>query len=270
MKVALLATLLSLPALAWNSAGHRIIAAIAYDRLTPEARVRADALLRQHPDYASFSQGARTARAAFINSSVWADQIRSDPRVTPAERHADWHYINIPFTQDETPLEPPATPNVVTEIDRLSRNIDAYALPWLIHLVGDIHNPLHTVARFSRDLPHGDRGGNEVYVQPGRNLHAVWDGLAGADRISAPEVDRLARDVARRTSPDLRKGPPDWASEGVDLAKTRVYAIGASSGTEKRPVSLSEEYQQRSKVLGMNRLSDAGQRLAELLNRNLR
>src|ERR1700722_14696889 len=74
------------PAQAWNSTGHRLIAAIAYDRLTPKARARVDALIRQHPDYekllikAAPSDPIARARAAFIAAPVWPDQIKGDPR----------------------------------------------------------------------------------------------------------------------------------------------------------------------------------------------
>lgn len=265
---------LALPAAAWNFPGHRIIAAIAYDKLTPATRARVDELLRRHPDYAMFTQDAPAdpvarARAAFINSSVWPDQIRNDPRFTPEQRHTDWHYTNISFSQDGTPTRPAPTPNVVTEIERLSRAIDPYAMPWLIHLVGDLHNPIHAVARFSKQDPMGDRGGNSVFVEPHRNLHAFWDNLPGEDPMSAAEVDRFARVLSNLPAPNLRKTPADWAKEGVDLAKKSVYGFGKGSGTQDQPIHLSEKYQSNAKSIGRKRLADAGFRLAALLNRQL-
>src|SRR5882757_2823224 len=74
------------PATAWNATGHRLIAAIAYDRLKPKTRARVDALIRQHPDYEKIflrdapTEPAARARAAFIAASVWPDQIKGDPR----------------------------------------------------------------------------------------------------------------------------------------------------------------------------------------------
>ncbi len=213
------------PAPAWNATGHRVVAAIAYDSLTPSTRARVDDLIRRHPDYQSMflrdapsGPPAARARAAFIAASVWSDQIKSDARFydddrrdarpTPLQRgYADmarrqyWHFINIPFTQDGTRLREVRAPNAVTEIERLSRAVakpvgdpanPVYALPWLLHLVGDIHNPLHVATRFTRDDPGGDRGGNGVYVEPGRNLHSFWDGVPGADPSSAAYVDREA------------------------------------------------------------------------------
>jgi gliding motility-associated-like protein len=82
VSVALVVLLAASPAAAWNATGHRIIAAIAYDNLTPIARARVDALIRLHPDYAAtFAAGAPgDARAAFIATSYWPDLIRNDPR----------------------------------------------------------------------------------------------------------------------------------------------------------------------------------------------
>lgn len=264
----------TIPAAAWNFPGHRIIAAIAYDQLNPSTRARVDELLRQHPDYAMFTQDAPAdpaarARAAFINCSVWPDQIRNDPRFTPEQRHTDWHYINIPFSQDGTSGVPAPTPNAVTEINRLSRSIDPYAIPWLVHLVGDLHNPEHAVARFSKQDPEGDRGGNLIFVQPNGNLHAFWDNTPGADPMPPAEVDRIAKLLARKSSPNLRSAPEEWAKEGVNLAKKKVYTFGKGSGTKEQPILLSAEYQAMGKSLAQTLLSSAGQRLAALLNRQL-
>ena len=113
---------LASPAAAWDGTGHRIIAAIAYERLTPNTRARVDALIRAHPDYAAFTNGAPAdaaarARAAFIAAAVWADNIKGDRRFyddtksdaqpTPTlpgypdmKRHTNWHYYDKPYTPD--------------------------------------------------------------------------------------------------------------------------------------------------------------------------
>ncbi|MEO5922612.1 MAG: S1/P1 nuclease [Bryobacteraceae bacterium] len=300
--VALLAILVvAQPAPAWNGTGHRIVAAIAYDALTPSTRARVDDLLRRHPDYSSMflrdapsGPPAARARAAFIAASTWADQIKSDSRFydddrrearpTPLlrgypdmARHQYWHFVNLPFTQDGTRLRDPRTPHIVTEIQRLSRALakpvgdpanPVYALPWLLHLVGDLHNPLHAATRFTRDDPNGDRGGNAVYVDPGRNLHSYWDGLAGSDPSSASYVDRYAERLGGGRS-GVAGGPADpalWAQQGVEIAKEKVYRSGGNSGTENRPIRLSREYQNSAKQLAEKQLYLAGVRLATLLN----
>ncbi len=264
----------AMPALAWNSTGHRIVAAIAYDQLTPATRARVDDLIRRHPDYQLFlefapRESAARARAAFIAASTWADQIKFDQRFKRKQTHADWHYINIGFSQDGTPLLDAPKPNVVTALEQLSRNLDPEALVWTIHLVGDIHNPLHTATRFTRQDPEGDRGGNSVYVQPGRNLHSYWDGLPGPDAADSAYVDNQARQLKGRPSSDLRQSFAEWAKEGVELAKKVVYAFGQGVGASSQPVRLSRSYQEDAKSLARVQLVTAGQRLAVLLNGQL-
>lgn len=293
---------LALSARAWNFKGHKVIGAMVYDRLTPAARARADDLIRRHPDYQThFLQGvpasaspAVRARAAFINASVWPDQIRDDPRFYNEERsdakptpllpgfpemgrHVTWHYINIPFSQDGTPLREPASPNAVTEIERLTavlaRSPDdpsnpVYALPWLLHLVQDLHNPLHAVARFSRDNPDGDRGGNLIFVRPGNNLHTFWDSLAGSDPANTASVDKLASQLRGvSTQRPIEAGPSVWAQEGVDTAKKSVYSF--ASGTKNRPIALSKKYQNEAKRLYQEEFAAAAARLSAILNRQL-
>lgn len=288
------------PAEAWNATGHRIVAAAAYDALTPATRARVDDLLRRHPDYEQFAREAPRdpaprARATFLAASVWADQIRSDPRFYDEDRrdarptrllpgfpdmgrHAGWHYINLPFSQDGTPLRDPPTPNAVTEIERLSRALappvsdpanPAYALVWLIHLVGDLHNPTHAAARFSKEYPRGDRGGNDVIVKPGRNLHSFWDGLPGPDPVSAPFVESVLEQLPRVQTQGPAIDPAGWARDGLDLARRQVYSFGPGSGSAAKPVNLSNRYQVDSKSLAREQLAKAGLRLARLLNQQL-
>ena len=290
------------PALSWDAAGHRIIAMIAYDNLTPAARARADALIRLHPDYQSmFLKGApadpgQRARFAFASASVWPDEIRSDRRFhdegkTPTPllagfpdmgRHTNWHYTNLPLSQDGTKGPPPPTPNAVTELDRLigilgkpaaDRSNPAYALPWFLHIAGDLHNPLHAVARFSRSLPEGDRGGNLAYVENGRPLHAFWDELlrpgAGSDSESA--VRRLTGEYGAKGSlVPVNHSPPAWAEESYKLAAAEVYTFGPDSGSREKSIVLSGRYKENARRVAERRAVEAGLRIASILNRDLR
>jgi hypothetical protein len=280
--------LLTLPLEAWNATGHRIIAAIAYDHLTPQAKARVDELLKQHPDFANLP-----SREAFLTAATWPDTIRNDPRFfddtakdpkpTPLlpgfpsmARHTNWHYIDLPFSPDGTPLEQPKKPNALVELRRMLKEagLSAYDLPWLIHLTGDVHQPLHCVSRFTRELPHGDQGGNLVFVTPGRNLHSFWDGLPGTD-VSDTSVNRVAAGVAaeltaaKGPNPRLSRNPKRWIDEGFALAQREVYTFGNASGTRENLIALPESYQTSARQIARTQLATAGFRLAEVLNEKL-
>lgn len=289
-------------ALAWNATGHQVIAAIAYDHLKPSTKARVDDLIRRHPDYQSIfladapsGDPAARARYAFIHAAVWPDVIRNDPRFynedrrdavkTPLlpgfpnmGRHTMWHYIDHPFTQDGTKLLPLETPNALSELERLSSALSkpvndpanpVYALPWVVHIVGDIHNPLHTVTRFSKDNPEGDRGGNLVFVKPGRNLHAFWDAALGPDPSGMSYVDRQASALGRGQGDGLHVSYDSWVAEGVSRARSAVYTFGRTSGTQAKPIRLSGEYQKKAKELSKQLVTEAGLRLGALLNERL-
>jgi hypothetical protein len=303
---AILALFFAPPAPAWNYVTHRVIAAIAYDHLRPAVRSRVDALIKLHPDYATlFLKDAPAgepgrARAAFIAAAMWPDEIRSDRRFyddegrdlrpTPTlrgfpdmKRHAGWHYINLPFSQDGTPLEPASAPNIVTELERLiaaaggpvtdARQV--YDLPWLIHLVGDIHAPLHCVNRFSATQPKGDEGGNLVFVPPGITLHKLWDDAVGTD-TSADFVDRTAKELAQtyRASPDSHSrtvlDPKVWGRESLGISIKEIYTFGVENGSRENPVILPAGYQENSRKVAQNQSVKAGFRLAAILNRRFR
>ena len=165
---------LTSPAFAWNATGHRIIAAIAYDRLTPEVRARVDQLLRKHPDYSHLARNAsedpaKRARAVFVAAAVWPDDIKGDPRfwddtyadAQPTQllpgfpdmkRHTNWHYYDTPYAPDgaHTTRQPP--PSALTELPRLLKELgqESDAAADLRHRVDRAHRrrrssaaPLH-------------------------------------------------------------------------------------------------------------------------------
>src|SRR5205823_6437551 len=107
----------------------------------------------------------------------------------------------------------------------------ADALCNLIHFIGDIHQPLHTVARFTTQTPDGDRGGNQVFLR-GRwkNLHSLWDNALNLTGTK-PEPESAVPDIVREwplrrfTKELTKKEPDDWAREGYDLAVSSVYTL---------------------------------------------
>ena len=206
LSIALFLTLLTLArtASAWNSAGHMMVAAVAYERLTPEAHARVSHLLQLNPDYPKWiehASGADRDRIAFVMAATWPDEIKSEgdyqndgerPSGPDAARnigyadhlqHRYWHYIDLPFSTDHTALIQPQVPNAQTQIALFRRTLaskeasdalKSYDLVWLLHLVGDVHQPLHATSRFTHSQPEGDAGGNRVALcqRPCRNeLH---------------------------------------------------------------------------------------------------
>jgi len=187
-------------ACAWNAAGHQVSGAIAYQVLqkeSPQTVAKVVAILNQLPDFQkSWGKKLEGVPEAdrdehlFMWATRWADDIRGKPKYD----HPKWHYINLPFKPDGQPDSvQPLMPDPVNIFEGFQINLRiakgegdgenrAVALCWLFHLVGDVHQPLHTVGLFTTEYPRGDRGGNLIFVrveEGGRpiNLHFLWDGL---------------------------------------------------------------------------------------------
>jgi hypothetical protein len=295
------ATLLfTFPAFGWNATGHRIVAAIAYDRLTPQVRARVDDLLRQHPDYSRFAQNApedpaQRGRAVFIAAAVWPDNIKGDPRFwddthadarpTPPlpgfpdmKRHTNWHYFDTPYAPDGAHTEKQHKPNALTELPRLLNELPkesdaaaAYDLPWIEHITGDVHQPLHCISRFLKSAKGGDAGGNLVFIAPRGNLHSLWDGAAGFDTSDAYVAKYAAEAVAEDPAPAaIEKSPKKWVAEGAALARTSVYTFGLENGTAQHPVHLPDSYIENARRIARVQVAVAGYRLAAVLNDRLK
>jgi hypothetical protein len=294
--------LLTTPASAWDGTGHRIIAAIAYDRLTPATKARVDALIKAHPDYALLTRGApedpaARARAAFITAAVWPDDIkdtRRDPRFyddtrkdsvpTPTlpgfpdmKRHTNWHYYDKPYTPDGAPARKQEPPNALSELPRLLKEIGtapqetaSYDLPWIEHISGDLGQPLHCVSRMLKSMPEGDAGGNRVFVMPLRNLHSFWDDAAGRDTSDAYVTKYAAEAVAAHPAMKIEKNPKKWIDEGYQLARTQVYTFGLGTGSRETPINLTENYIENAKHVAQAQIAIAGYRLAAVLNEHLK
>ncbi len=250
--------------LAWNHVGHKAVAGMAYDRLSGKARNKADALIRNHPDYQSWLATApskdekQRARHAFIQSAYWPDTIKGDPRfydeskrdqpptaVLPGfadmRRHTNWHYINIAFSPDGTPFPQPPPVNALAQINVILAVIwtgpvpapgsvaavqdPTYLLPWLLHLVGDVHNPMDCTSRWKTDQvdlktgrPWSDLGGNGVSVLGANNLHAFWDDALGIT-YTPLFIDGVIK-FLRGKGKDGEKvlDPKEWVNEGARLA----------------------------------------------------
>lgn len=207
---------------AWNSTGHKLIAQIAYLQLDDSARTQVDQLLKDQ----------------FINASIWADQLRAKGD----KSMNTWHYINLP--------NPGPQKNVV---DAINDN----QLPHLIHWVGDVHQPLHTIGR--------DRGGNAFYLAAnpyGKNLHQFWDNGAGS-LYNIKNLKKTAQIWLNAYPPSAEQleitDPMKWAQESYLLATTQAY-VGIEPKTNPNAV-----YVEKTQLITKKQIVLAGTRLSQIL-----
>ncbi|OGT21087.1 MAG: hypothetical protein A3C55_02760 [Gammaproteobacteria bacterium RIFCSPHIGHO2_02_FULL_42_13] len=252
---------------AWGALGHQLVAQIAYEHLTGSAASRvnqlADNLMKDN-------KGA----ADFIKIATWPDDIRSND-VTAFN---GWHYIAQPFSPDGQPLAQVDYENVVWAILQSEKTLasphstedqKAMFLGFLVHFVGDIHQPLHVSTRVTKQFPSGDMGGNDFLIQSpiAANLHMLWDHMLGLYDNSALDLQTMASQI-ETDYPVQSFGqqvqdmdPMDWATEGFAIANTFVYN-GVQFGA---PVS--QQYITAGQKIAEQRVALAGYRLAYTLNK---
>jgi hypothetical protein len=259
--ILLLAILLPGPAgqaLAWGVEGHEIIAAMAARQLSARASAQVRVLLGGAP------------AAAMIADANWADEVRDQrPEISR------WHYVNIPIaaTGYDASRDCPGDDCAVAQIGRdlatlanrrLAPARRAEALRFLIHLVGDIHQPLHAA-------DNNDRGGNDIQVRiagQSTNMHHLWDTLlvqaSGRDPMAV--ANRIADGIPAATWRAWQGGTPaTWANESLYLARRDIYAVAKG----RRRLKLDRGYSAREAPVVRIQLARAAARLSWLLNRTL-
>lgn len=291
----------------WWDGGHMQIAAVAYKGLTAPVKERTDALLRLNPDYAKWTAAAPDAATAklwaFVHAATWADDIKTraygyarDPVTGPAagqnigyadhNQHDYWHYKDIAFSPDGTPLLPPDPVDTVTQLKLMAAALPAtsgaaddvrsYDLVWMLHLIGDVHQPLHAVSRFTMALPSGDRGGNSEAVISATGetiaLHAYWDRIFGGYSSAAGAIfDAGGNDGIGNVDPNPKLvailEPERWVEESAELAKRYAYAAPVSAGSNA--TMLTRDYETNARNVAKSQAALAAARLASLLNSTL-
>lgn len=242
------------PAFAWGKTGHRVVAAIADAQLSGLARAHVKALLGP--------------AESLEEAANWPDEMKSAPTTFWQKTASPWHYVTLNGTlYDEAPSEGDAL-EALNRFSATLRDPNAsleekqLALRFIVHLVGDLHQPLH-VGKCC------DRGGNEVKVRWfGRdlNLHSVWDSaLVDEQQYSFTEY---AAKLKRHTSNDdviawWDINPRDWISESAQIRET-IYPKPPSD--PKKVPELSWSYVYEFTPVMERRLSQAGVRLAAYLN----
>lgn len=155
----------------------------------------------------------------------------------------------------------------------------AVAYCWLFHLVGDIHQPTRSTALFNvARFPEGDRGGNEIPVTKGKNLHSLWDNLLGRQYYMKDVAKAVAELTDRGRSGDVRDSaakelnPVKWAEESHKMCEEVVYSKailkaveGRPKGQELVPIELTDDYLKQAGQLARERVLAAGVRLGVLL-----
>jgi len=271
---------LQTPALAWGDNGHMTVAQIAFNNLTPQKRERAAELAA----LVAFEDN----EYEFVTAACWMDDIRDAPMFEPLK---DWHFITQRFIvpANSLPDAPPPIINAASVIDWLVDHLrhgekdpdlkKAFYLAELIHLTGDIHQPLHGTTRFTPDMPDGDRGGNLFLLSedaPRANLHSYWDAggmLFGNRNVRRPlsdsgrkSIEKFARDITQvhpkssMTAAVNQHNPMEWAKESFKLGKDVVY-VGVKEGTIP-----DDTYQKKVQETARRRVALAGYRLAAILN----
>jgi hypothetical protein len=315
--IAILAITVACPLLAWNATGHQAVAAVAWDNMTEKAQNRAIDILMKAPDNAClldmFSHDTRPLkvrqREFFIRAATWPDVIRPnkdkvtgapDPRPCTQFHHADWHFYdhfwsgvsgatgaNAPKNRPDVPE---ATTNAVERLEHLkplvgcntghcqdAADVQAMDLAWILHLAGDIHQPLHNAGRVTTAPKEetGDQGGNLFLLDkdhPPSNLHSLWDGIVDSsiprnqDEQPIAYIDRVSKriekDHPKSSITDLNAGDfKEWSEEGVVTAKAIAYP-----STLHRNHAASAAYRQKVFAAADKAIAIGGYRLADLLN----
>jgi len=283
-------------ALAWDDLGHMVIVRIAWQQLPAAVRERVIATLLEAPSDAGLVElrpsGADPSREFMFAAlaSTWPDLIRHpDPAARHAYHRGDWHYIDLTWSTAPdgaavpwTTRDPDAA-NIVVKLAALSavirdRGTDpgarAVALAWVLHLAGDLHQPLHASSRISDADPRGDHGAASFAIDSTMSLHWYWDRVLSARYPRLPDESR-ERYVARVTEAVLahtggdslaaRAGQLDfavWARESLASAQRDVYCCGIAPW---QPAS--DRYLAHADAIAEPRIALAGFRLAALLER---
>jgi hypothetical protein len=255
--------------LAWNGLGHEVIAQIAYDHLSTPAKHAVNSL---NFKYRHLFPRTRL----FDQSATWADRIKGN------DVHAfdSWHFINLSFSPDGSVLPKIPKENVVWAINQSLATLQspkassfeqALFLRFLIHFVGDVHQPLHCVTRVTKRHPTGDQGGNLFVIRStqAHNLHSLWDrglGLfAYRPHLRFSRIQRIAQRIENQYPRSYfgRKititDPAVWARESFVLAKNVAYHLPENTVP-------SRAYVKAGRAVVEQRVALAGYRLAYLLN----
>jgi len=289
---------------AWDDTGHKLTMAIAWERMSPAARERAVKILLSAPEDSDLSvfylQNSRSDAAnnleLFMIASTWADIVRDKKfKNRYAKYHqGDWHYADTFWRETNGKVEilndfqePKGKAveqlfafNKMLRDNNASDADKAIALAWVLHLGGDIHQPLHTSARVTQYDPKGDQGGNLFMLSPKGatgddrvSLHWFWDSIV---KRNIPRVnDACDSDYLPPIAQGMMKKHPltkmqsrlkigkfdEWQQEGFQIASTKLYPTSLKFGE-----MASENYKKMAFEIAEEQIALAGYRMGEMLN----
>ncbi len=307
VKILLVLTLfisLASSVLAWDDTGHKLTAYIAWEQMSPQAREKVIKLLLSAPENSDLSvfylQDSRSdevkKRELFMIASTWADIVRDRKFKVRYEKYhqGNWHYADTFWREANGKVEiidesEESTGKAVEQLFAFDKSLrdanvsdadKAIALAWILHLGGDIHQPLHTSARVTDLEPKGDQGGNLFLLSPKDakgenrlNLHWYWDSIIGRniprknDACDSDYLPTIAKKITKKhpfakMQSRLELGMFDkWQQESFRIASTEVFPP-----TLKRYEVPSEGYKKRAFAISQEQIALAGYRLGQMLN----
>jgi truncated hemoglobin YjbI len=302
--------------LAWNATGHQVVARIAWDNMTATARQNVITLMRTAPQDSClpelFSNDSsrpleERQREFFMLASTWPDIVRprdNDTRPCTRFHRPNWHFINFFWSGISGATNAADRPRNRDDVDTPELNAverlgvlrpfavcaaavcgttqaeRATIVAWILHIVGDLHQPLHTSARVTArvDEREGDRGGNQFKLDASAtplSLHGYWDGIL--DRALPRQANETGNDAAYfarlatlivaahpRSTMVARLKPGEynaWALEGFATTKNEVYPFAL-----KRRQMPDTMYRSRALTISQEAIALGGYRLGDLLN----
>ena len=292
------------PTLAWDDVGHKITAYIAWQRMSPAARENAVRILRAAPEdsqlstfYASYGAEPEDTRKRefFMLSATWPDIVRDRAFANRYKKYhkGNWHYDDFFWKQVNGKVETLSGfteggqgVEKLEEFDKVLRDPKssdaekALAIAWMLHIGGDLHQPLHTSARVTETEPKGDQGGNLFLLSPKGtarenqvNLHWFWDSIVvrnlplKGEQCERDYIEPIARKMMKKhpfseVSGKLYPGDYEaWKKASFDFNPTDVF-----SADLVRFQLPSAKYRKNAYSVAEEQLAAAGYRLGETLN----
>eukprot|EP01125_Pyxidicula_operculata_P005320 TRINITY_DN190_c1_g3_i1.p1 TRINITY_DN190_c1_g3~~TRINITY_DN190_c1_g3_i1.p1 ORF type:complete len:351 (-),score=38.77 TRINITY_DN190_c1_g3_i1:138-1190(-) len=264
---------------AWWSESHMLVAQVAYLNLDSYTREVVHGIISNYDPFCVQSPD-------FVTSAVWADDLKAEG----LSAFSSWHYINKPYSPDNTTgVEPPPN-NVLWALGQcnstlLNDDSGAYSkgfmLRMFVHFVGDVHQPLHATTLFDKMFPTGDAGGNGFRIMVNNeswNLHSFWDS-AGTKFASTYDRPLSIEDKSKLfitaeqimseypqsffNDSDIEQKFAVWVQESYQLGIKYAYLNGSLTFNE----TVDEQYIQDAQDICTSRIALAGYRLAYNLNR---